>query len=271
MSKLTLFFGRGLGLLLLGGILFLSGCGSRGSSPQNRQSLPLPTREPTVAPSPSSTRVMPIEVLTPPPTSTTTPIPDEALGLVVEVLDGNTLAVVMDGDSPNLAYTVKLLGIEAPDLTEPWGVVALETSQRLANLKVVRLVRDETDYDDNGNLLRYVYIDNQLLNILLTEQGLARAQIIEPNSRFKSELEAAQSRAQEGRLGIWSQTTPTPTLERATRSSQEATETVPTTAEPDETVTPNSTRSTVTTTATPTATPTEAATSEPTAEPTIEG
>ncbi|MCB0168307.1 MAG: thermonuclease family protein [Anaerolineae bacterium] len=269
MRNLTIFLGRWLALLLLGGSLFLSGCSSSGSSPQNRQSLPLPTREPTVAPSPSSTRVMPIEVLTPPPTGTTTPIPDEALGLVVEVLDGNTLAVVLDGDPPNLAYTVKLLGIETPDLTEPWGVVAFETSQRLANLKVIRLVRDETDYDDDGNLLRYVYIDNQMLNVLLTEQGLASAQIIEPNSRFESEIEAAQDRAQEAGLGTWSQTTPTPTLERATRPAQEATEAVPATAEAEETVTPDSTRSTATSAA-PTGTPTEEATSEPTVEPTSE-
>ncbi|HRV93154.1 MAG TPA: thermonuclease family protein [Anaerolineae bacterium] len=269
MRNLTIFFGRWLGLSLLGGILFLGGCSSAGSSPQNRQSLSLPTREPTVAPSPSSTRVMPIEVLTPPPTGTTTPIPDEALGLVVEVLDGDTLAVVMDGDPPNLAYTVKLLGIEAPELTEPWGVVAFEANQRLANLKVVRLVRDETDYDDDGNLLRYVYIDNQMLNILLTEQGLVSAQIIEPNSRFESQIEAAQNRAQEGRLGIWSQTTPTPTVERATRPTQEATESTPAaTEEPEETTTPASTQGTPTTT--PTETPTEAATSEPTVEPTSE-
>lgn len=263
MRNLTIFLGRWLGLSLLGGMLWLVGCSSGGGPEQSRQSIPLPTREPTVAPSPSSTRVMPIEVLTPPPTGTTTPIPDEVLGLVVEVLDGDTLAVVLNGDSPNLTYTVKLIGIEAPELTEPWGVVALEISQRLANLKVVRLVRDEADYDDDGNLLRYGYIDNQMLNILLTEQGLARTQITEPNTQFEAEIEAAQNRAQAGRLGIWSQATPTPTTERSTRTTPEATSA---TTEPDKE--PVTTQGTAT--AAPTRTPTEEATSEPTVEPTTE-
>ena len=243
------------------------GCSSGSSSEPRRQSLPLPTQEPTVAPSPSSTRVMPIDVLTPPPTATTTPIPDEALGLVVEIIDGNTLAVVLDGDPANLAYTVKLLGIEAPDVVSPWGAVAYETSQRMANLKVVRLVKDETDYDEDGNLLRYVYIENQMLNIVLVERGLANAQISEPDTDFETEIEEAEARAQESRLGLWSQQTPTPTLERVSEGENAA-----------ETATPNSTgaastdelEATEESTEEPTQEPTETATPEPTTEPTSE-
>ncbi|MCB0212791.1 MAG: thermonuclease family protein [Anaerolineae bacterium] len=271
MRKLLSLFGRlACNRQLLGVSLFLTvasvisvGCSSSSSPEIRRQSLPLPTQEPTVAPSPSSTRVMPIEVLTPPPTATITPIPDEALGLIVEIIDGNTLAVILDGDPANLAYTVKLLGIDAPAIDSPWGMVAYETNQRVANLKVVRLVKDKTDYDEDGNLLRYIYIDNQMLNILLVERGLANAQISEPDTRFETEIEAAEARAQEGRLGLWSQQTPTPTLERV----PEVDNTAPT-------ATPASTRATSTddseATEEPTQEPTETATAEPTTEPTSE-
>lgn len=252
------------GLFLALMMVFGSGCGGPNSSNDlSRQPLELPTQEPTVAPSPSSTRVMPIEVLTPPPTATITPIPDEALGLVVEVIDGDTLAVVLDGDPADLAYTVKLLGIEAPSTSEPWGTVAYEVNQQLANLKVVRLVRDSTNYDDDGNLLRYIYIDNQMLNILLTEQGLANAQITEPDTSFETEIEAAEARAREGRLGLWSQQTPTPTVARATVPPEEIERATPTSAAANAIDEPDATEEATTV-------PTETATPEPTAEPTSE-
>lgn len=277
MGNVIAFFGRlpvnrqmlWIGLLLIALSVIGVGCsGASNPAEQRRQSLTLPTQEPTVAPSPSSTRVMPVEVLTPPPTTTITPIPDEALGLVVEVIDGNTLAVVLDGDPANLAYTVKLLGIEVPDTASPWGTVAYEANQRLANLKVARLVKDETDYDEDGNLLRYVYVDNQMLNVLLTESGLTTAQIVEPNTRFEMEIEAAEARAQEGRLGLWSQQTPTPTVERVvTVSVDETGSATATPAETDATDEPEATEETI---ATPTETATTTATPEPTSEPTTE-
>jgi micrococcal nuclease len=205
--------------VLLPVILWLAGCGPGVGSLDASEGAPgsaeliLPTPKPTTAPSPVSTRVLPLEVLTPEPTATITPIPDEALGLVVEVIDGDTVGVVMDGDPAERAYRVRYLGIDAPENSSasPWGVVAYETNYSLANLKVVRLVRDQTDFDDEGNLLRYVYVDNQLLNLILAEQGLARAAIEEPDTRFRAEILAAEARARGQQLGLWGQRLPTPT------------------------------------------------------------
>jgi len=220
---------------------------------------------------------MPVEVLTPPPTATITPIPDETYGLVVNVIDGNTIAVVMDGDSFNKAYEVRYLGVEAPDAaTDPWGVVAYEKNQSLTNLQVVRLVRDETDFDAEGYLLRYVYVDNQLMSTVLAEQGLAQADVREPNTQFEEEILEAEARAKEGKLGLWGPSPPTPTTaagvstevtvepeETAETTTASPTGTRQTTAEATLTTTVEATRTaTVTTTVTVTAT----GTVEPTAE-----
>lgn len=196
-------------------ILFsLTACGGAPSgNPPDRVELELPTAQPTMAPSPVSTRVLPVEVLTPAPTPTITPIPDETLGLVVEVLDGDTIAVVLDGDPMSRAYEVRYLGIDAPPNSpdDPWGVVAYETNSRLTNLKVVRLVRDETDFDDDGYLLRYVYVGNQLVNAELVAQGVARVNLVEPDTRLQTAIRAAETGAKSKKLGLWSGRPPTPT------------------------------------------------------------
>lgn len=267
----SLFYPKGVSALVIIAVV-LVGCSQPGSSQSSgttREAFALPTKGPTAAPSPVSTRVMPLEVLTPPPTRTITPIPDEALGLVVEVFDGETIAVVLDGDSANRAYQVRYIGIDAPDTATPWGTVAYETNRKLANLKVVRLVKDETDFSDDGYLLRYVYADNQMLNVLLAERGLAEADLEAPNTTFEADIEEAEARARQASLGIWSQTTPTPTI--ALTTSSEVTREVAGTQSPTNTPTRTVTAGpTVTTTddIEPTEEPTQTQTPEPTARAT---
>ncbi len=205
------------GLVLLLITLLLAGCQDtrtqRAGAVRLTEKVALPTAQPTPKPSPISTRVLPVEILTPPPTLTLTPIPDDTRGLVVDVIDGQTIAVVMDGDSIEQTYVVRYLGIDAPvnSSIAPWGVVAYEANRKLTNLKVVRLVRDRTEFNPEGYLLRYVYVGNRMMSIVLTEQGLARAAVEEPDTRFKTEILAAESRAREEVLGLWNERPPTPT------------------------------------------------------------
>ena len=88
----------------------------------------------------------------------------------------------------------------------------------------VRLVRDKSDFDDEGRLLRYVYVDHELLSIILTEQGLARAAITQPDTRFEAEILEAEARARDGKLGLWGDSPPqTPTSGPPPGSEQEGT------------------------------------------------
>lgn len=173
----------------------------------------LPTGGPTPKPTPVSTRVIPLKSLTPGPTPTTTPLPDEVRALVVDIIDGDTVTVVLEGDPPGKTYPVRYLGVDAPPNTPsiPWGVAAYEANRDLTNGRVVRLERDETDIDSEGNLLRYVFLNDALLSITLAEQGLARANIIEPDTRFQAEILEAEGRAEAGQLGLWGNKPPTPT------------------------------------------------------------
>ncbi len=243
--------------------LVVSGCGSglpAAGTAERPGSLALPTPAPTLAPSPVSTRVMPIEELTPAPTPTITPIPAETLGLVIQVLDGETIAVVLDGDPARLAYQVKYLGIDAPPNSsdDPWGVVAFETNRKLANLKIVKLVRDQTDFDSDGFMLRYVYVGNQLLNTELVRQGMARAAVAGSDTRFEAEILKAEAEAKADNLGLWNPAPPTPTPVTQPSPVPAAVETAP--------------RAAITATVAVTATLslTTTATSEPAAESTIE-
>ncbi|MDM8527444.1 thermonuclease family protein [Anaerolineales bacterium HSG24] len=171
----------------------------------------LPTADLNAIPTPTSTLV--VAQVTPTATPTVTPIPDEVKGFVVDVLDGDTIAVVMEGDSFQQAYVVRYIGVDAPEKTAktPWGQVAYEQNRDYLQLKVVRLVRDQVDFDEDGNLLRYVYLGEQLVNLWLVENGLAKAISSEPNVAFRPTIGAGEVLAKESGLGLWG---PDPTPRR---------------------------------------------------------
>ena len=111
------------------------------------------------------------------------------------------------------------------------------------------------------------------------EQGLAQANVVEPDLRFETEIEEAESRARQGRLGLWGgppPTVPTAASSPAPTSTGPAagpTEPVETATSPPasptaaETTEADSTAATEEPTAEASPTPTETTGSEPTATP----
>jgi endonuclease YncB( thermonuclease family) len=264
------YFGLAFLLLLSGLVGCVQATPATPGAVYRAETVVLPTGGPTPKPTPLSTRVIPLEALTPAPTPTITPLPDEVRALVVDIIDGDTITVVMDGDPPGLTYTVRYLGIDAPPNTAsiPWGRVAFETNRKLTNGRVVQLERDQTDADSDGNLLRYVFLDDALLSITLAEQGLARANIVEPDTRFQAEILEAEGRARTGQLGLWSNRPPTATPRPAVSPTTALTETVEpaeSTAQPEATgeITPAATSAATTE-------PETTATGESEVEPTAE-
>jgi endonuclease YncB( thermonuclease family) len=163
-------------------------------------------------------------------------------GLVVAVIDGQTIEVVLEGDPPGQTYQVRYLGIEAPpnQINNPWGVVAFETNRQLTQAKVVRIEKDQSDTDAAGRLLRHVYLNDQLLGLLLTGQGLVRADTTGPSTRYQSEISAAEKRAKDVKLGLWGPP-PTPTLRATAPTVVTPTVTITLTATAVITITPETT------------------------------
>lgn len=229
-----------IGLVLLAGCSRVTATRLPGAIPRTA-TVVLPTSAPTVAPSPVNTRVLPTENFTPGPTPTITPIPDEVRGLVVDVVDGDTILVVMDNDPPGRTYQVRYIGVDAPPRSpdNAWGMVAYETNRKLVGMKVVRLVKGQQDTDAEGRLLRYVYLGDELMSITMAEQGLARATTDGPDTAFREEIMAAEAQAREGRLGLWGPLpTATPGRIRAATPTQAGTVTATGTPAADETETP---------------------------------
>ena len=131
----------------------------------------------------------------------------------LERLAGNVVLVkhVPDGDGLELAdgRWVRYLGIDSPEMggagqpDEPWAAEARALNQRLVLGRRVRLVRDVSDQDAHGRLLRYVFCDGVFVSGQMLLAGLARLMIIEPDTRYAALLARCQAAAQEARVGMW--------------------------------------------------------------------
>lgn len=133
-------------------------------------------------------------------------------GLVTRVLDGETIEVAMD----NQSYIVRYIGIDAPGIVQPiqWkGPEAVNTNSSLVSGQYVTLVKDVSEVDDSGYLLRYVISNSTFVNLQLVRLGMARVVVVPPDTSCSSALLAAQAEAQAKVLGVWQATsTPTSTI-----------------------------------------------------------
>ena len=119
---------------------------------------------------------------------------------VTKVIDGDTIEVA-GGER------VRYIGINTPEVypaVEPYGMEAWVANERLVGKKKVRLERDVTDRDRYGRLLRYVYVDDLLVNAELVRLGLAWAKAYPPDTKYQRMLEQAEQEAKAAGLGIWS-------------------------------------------------------------------
>jgi hypothetical protein len=85
--------------------------------------------------------------------------------------------------------------------------MALEASAlngELAEGQPVRLVRDVTDVDKDGRLLRYVVTDTMFVNLELVMQGAARALAAPPDIACYMTFQQAEQQATTSELGLWS-------------------------------------------------------------------
>lgn len=119
---------------------------------------------------------------------------------------------VYDGDTilTNTNQKVRYLGIDAPEIgygltmNEFMALEARNENIRLVGKRKVILEFDRKKTDQYGRLLAYVYLeDGEMVNALLTRNGLAYVAVTLPNLKYFQKLLESQREAMEKRIGIW--------------------------------------------------------------------
>jgi micrococcal nuclease len=180
---------------------------------------PRPTPEPTPRPTPRPTRrPTPRPTPTPEPTPVLgeAPIGPTEQGLVVNVVDGDTIDVLVDG----VELRVRYIGMDTPEVhsgVEWLGPEASAANAALVAGKEVVLEKDVSETDQYGRALRYVWVEDGsgwlLVNLELIRLGYALVTTYPPDVKYVDLLYLdAQEEARNAGRGLWGvPPTPVPT------------------------------------------------------------
>lgn len=148
------------------------------------------------------------------PTWCQTTFPSRVEGRVVSVKDGDTLVVLHN----NQSITVRLYGIDAPELKQDFGQQAKAKLSTLVLNKTVRVDRRGTGKDNYGRMIGEVFVGSKSANVQLVETGMAWWYYRYADN--DKALQRAEQKARDRRLGLWSKPNPVAPWEfrRITRS-----------------------------------------------------
>jgi len=141
-------------------------------------------------------------------------------GRVLDIVDGDTIVVVLDQDG--VAYSVRYIGMDTPENTsqiEPFGPEATAKNRELVHGKTVTLIKDVSETDRYGRLLRYVIADGIFVNYELVAQGYANTASYPPDVACIPTFQAAEEQASAWNLGLWGNPPPSTPLPTRVSSS----------------------------------------------------
>jgi micrococcal nuclease len=121
------------------------------------------------------------------------------IATVTQVIDGDTIII-------DTGQRVRYIGIDTPEVypqPEAYGMEAWLANRRLVEGKKVRLERDVSEMDKYDRLLRYVYVDDTLVNAELVRLGLAEARAYPPDTKYQDLLEQMEREARQADRGMW--------------------------------------------------------------------
>jgi micrococcal nuclease len=172
----------------------------------------------TVEPTPRPT-ASPVPTPLPTPQLGRQPVGQTVTGIVVDVVDGDTIKVEVDGE----VFTVRYIGIDTPETVHPtqpieWmGPEASAANSALVDGQTVVLEKDVSETDQYGRLLRYVWLEKTggfwlLVNYELVRLGYANSSSYPPDVLYQDLFRQAEREASEAGVGLWGPTpTPVPT------------------------------------------------------------
>ncbi|MCH7597813.1 thermonuclease family protein [Patescibacteria group bacterium] len=165
----------------------------------------LPTEEPSV---PEDTKTPEAVSSRPVEQETTAQTPAGEFYSVVKVVDGDTLAIEMNGQ----IQTIRLIGIDTPETVHPskpvecFGVEASSYAKAVLTGAQVSIETDETQdtYDKYDRLLAYVILeDGTNFNKLMIEEGYGYEYTYSLPYKYQNEFKSAQQQAEANKRGLW--------------------------------------------------------------------
>jgi micrococcal nuclease len=99
-------------------------------------------------------------------------------GTVVNVVDGDTIDVNLNGQTVRVRY----IGMNTPERDETCYSEARQANAALVSGQTVRLVKDQSETDRFDRLLRYIYVGDTFVNARLVEQGFAEVVSYPPDN-----------------------------------------------------------------------------------------
>lgn len=127
---------------------------------------------------------------------------------VVKVVDGDTLAVLMNGKS----VTLRLIGLDTPETVDPrkpvqcFGKAASDKAKELLSGKTVHLEMDPSqgELDKYGRTLAYVFLsDGTLFNKYMIAEGYGHEYTYNLPYKYQTGFKAAEKTAREEKKGLW--------------------------------------------------------------------
>lgn len=118
---------------------------------------------------------------------------------------------VIDGDTFEIqgGIKVRLIGIDTPEMKNKNKTVdcfAAEAKRKMETLvggKEVVLIKDISETDKYGRLLRYVYLGDEMVNDTLVKEGYAKISTFPPDVKFKDQFLASERWARDSKSGLW--------------------------------------------------------------------
>lgn len=136
---------------------------------------------------------------------------------VVRVPDGDTIRLEPPYSIPGVrtykdgTIAVRLRGVDAPELSQPYG---RESKAHLEGLVLGKTVRVEIkDIDRYGRIVGYVRVNGTNVNLEQVRKGYAWAYAEYLDRPYASEFYEAENEARKNRLGLWRESNPTPPWE----------------------------------------------------------
>lgn len=115
---------------------------------------------------------------------------------VTRVIDGDTIVLSTD-------EKVRLICINTPEVGEDYYGEASDRLSELILNKEVELVKDKSETDRYGRLLRYIYLDGDFINEQMVKEGYAKAYPYSPDLTKCPQIESAEAYAKSHSLGLW--------------------------------------------------------------------